>query len=328
MPNVCELIYWYSSAYSYTIGLIGLLYWGYLLLRESNNTLDKWLICLLPVIIAGTCELAVFIMLIVFATIGLYHIINKIKPPRFYYFVLIIGLSASALALLAPGNFHRNKGIADLFSGAQIHNISFAFEATMNKSLEVVVDFFLLNLFTLFIVLILAIVIPGYQPSQSVKKLAKHMLFGSLGIVPVLLFPYYWSTGLEFIPLRIINYAFIAFSILYIPALFIYYKPYFGKRWHQPKVKLAVVVATFVFIGLRSNLRYAITDLVNINTYVAEVNNRYTTLEMSGGEEVEFSPLTYKPNIILHADIDAEAGHWYNRSLAKYYGVKRITLKK
>jgi hypothetical protein len=134
--------------------------------------------------------------------------------------------------------------------------------------------------------------------------------------------------GVDFLPLRIVNYAFIAFSILYIPALFIYYKPYFSPRWQQPKVKLAIVVVTFVFIGLRSNLRYAVTDLANIKTYKQEVVLRYITLEENKGKDVEFSPLTYKPNTILHVDIDAMAGHWYNRSLAKYYGVKSISLKK
>jgi hypothetical protein len=328
MPNVCELIYWYSSAYSYTIGLIGLLYWGYLLLKEDNTKRDKWLMCLLPVIIAGTCEAAGFILLVIFLTGLAYHLVKKIQPPRYYYAMLCAGLLASAISLFSPGNIHRHQGVADLFTDARIYDFGFAIAASIVKSTDIIIEFFLLNLFTLFIVFVLAIATPNYKPSQGVTKLAKYMLFGSLGIVPLLLFPYYWSMGVDFLPLRIVNYAFVAFSILYIPALFIYYKPYFSPRWQQPKVKLAIVVVTFVFIGLRSNLRYAVTDLANIKTYKQEVVLRYKTLEENKGKDVEFSTLSYKPNTILHVDIDAMPGHWYNRSLAKYYGVKSISLKK
>ena len=328
MPNVCELVYWYSSSYSYTIGLIGLFYWGYFLLQEENNTFDKSVIILLPILIAGTCEVAGILLLFVMASLVTYHVVNKIKPPIYYYAALGVALLAIATAFLAPGNFHRNKGIADLFTGTPMHDFGFAFNATFDKSVELIFDYFLLNLFTLFIVLVLAAFTPTYNPTEEVKKLAKYMLFASLGIVPVLLFPYYWSTGLEFIPLRIINYCFIGFSLLYIPALFIFYKPFFSSRWQSKKVKYTLLLTTFILIGLRSNIRYALTDLYHINTYKTEVENRYAVLKHSRVKDVEFTPLTYKPNTILHTDLDAKPGHWYNRGLAAYYGVNSISVKK
>ena len=320
MPNTAELVYWYSSSYSYTIGLIGLLYWGYFLMKEN-----KPMACILPVVIAGTCELAAILMLVVTAVLFVYHIARKIKLPKYYYAVLFTVVIFSMVGLLSPGNFHRSEGLAAPVEDYAIHKLNLAI-GTVVKSFDIAVDFFLLNLFTVVIVIILAIATPGYYPSESNKKAAKYMLFGSLGVIPLILFPYYWVFEMDFIPLRIINYAFIAFSILYIPALLIYYKPYFSSRWYKNNMKYAVVFISLVYVGFRSNLRYAVTDLVNINTYKQQVDNRYKVLAENKGDIV-FDGLAYYPNTILHMDLDTAATHWYNRSLAKYYGVKSVVRK-
>lgn len=337
MPNLCELIYWYSSANSYTVGLISFFYFGGILLKikDSSRVLTSFTktalivaLCFLLIVIIGTCEVALLLMLAFAFVLFIYHVINKVKPPSYYYILLALIVISSLVALLAPGNFHRSKGVAELYVNTPMHNLTFAFNTTFDKSIEIIFDYFLFNLFTLFIVLILAVFTPQYTPSENVQKLAKYMLFGSLVVVPMLLFPYYWSTGLVFIPLRIVNFCFIGFSLLYIPALYVFYKPYFSSRWQSKKVKYTILVATFALMGLRSNIRYAITDLYHINTYKTEVENRYAKLKESRGLDVEFTPLSYKPNTILHADLDAKPGHWYNRGLAAYYGVKSITVKK
>ncbi len=320
MPNTAELVYWYSSSYSYTIGLIGMFYWGYFLMKEN-----KLMACILPVFIAGTCELAAILMLVVVVTLFVYHITRKIKLPKYYYAVLTSVVIFSMVGLLSPGNFHRSEGLAAPVEDFAMHKLNLAI-GTVVKSFDIAVDFFLLNLFTVVIVIILAIATPGYRPSQQVKTGAKYMLFGSLGVIPLILFPYYWVFEMDFIPLRIINYAFIAFSILYIPALLIYYKPYFGSRWYKNKMKYAVVFTSLVYVGFRSNLRYAVTDLVNMSTYKQQVDNRYKVLADNKGNIV-FDGFTYYPNTILHMDLDTSATHWYNRSLAKYYGVKSVVRK-
>lgn len=335
MPNMCEMFYWYSSANSYSIGIIALFYWGTAYVRLGNgvnNMFYKYgliaVLCILPVVIIGTCEVALILMGLVLAALLLYYVANKKYPPKYFYLIAFISAASAGISVLAPGNFNRKNGVAELFNTAPINNLSFTVDTTFGKTLEIWADFFLLNLATLFIILILAIITPTYKPTEQVKKLAKYMLFGSLVVIPMLLFPYYWSTGIAFIPLRIIDYAFMAFSIVYIPALYIYYKPYFGSSWQKPAIKYGVVAITLAFILVRTNYRYAVQDLLNIKTYSTEVANRYSILESSAGKDVVFAPLSYKPNTILHMDLDSKASHWYNRSLAKYYGVKSVSLKK
>lgn len=322
MPNTAELVYWYSSAFSYTIGLIGLFYWGYFLMKGN-----KVIVCILPLVIAGTCELAAILLLTVIAVLFAYHVIQKVKIPRYYYALLTVVIVASIVGLLSPGNLHRSNSLSAFIEDNRMHNLNVVL-GMFYKSFEIAVDFFLLNLFTLFIVVILAIATPGYHPSEKVKKLAKYMLWGSLPIIPLLLSPYYFPTGIDFLPLRIVNYAFIAFSILYIPALFIFYKPYFSPRWYGNKMKYSIVFISLLYVGARSNLRYSVTDLAHIQTYKHEVDIRYKKLEENKGNDVEFQSLEYYPNTILHTDLDDDPHHWYNRSLAKYYGVKSVSLKK
>lgn len=236
----------------------------------------------------------------------------------------VVIIAVCCAAFLAPGNFARSGDISYLFTEAQKHSLAFAVPATLGKFWSILSTQFLFGLFAMPVVLLLCIAMPKYKPATSLQIIAKWALLPALLIIPLLLFPYYWSTGLAFIPLRIINYCFVGFSLLFIPAAFIVCKPLVAEWLEYGILRYTLVGLILMGFAFRSNIRYAVADLKRIETYKTQMEGRYSELKRGKGKDLVFRPLRYKPQTILHADLDADTGHWYNRSLAAYYGVGSV----
>lgn len=324
MPNLSELVYWYSAAYSYTLGLTLFLYWLYVLLQKPAGNIQKMLAVLLPIAIAGCCELAAILLLLTLIGAAIYYPLNRQRPQGYVLATAVVIVTACCAEFLAPGNFARSGDISYLFTQAQKHSMYFAVPATLGKFWSILSTQFLFGLFAMPVVLLLCIAMPKYKPATSLQIIAKWALLPALLIIPLLLFPYYWSTGLEFIPLRIINYCFVGFSLLFIPAAFVVCKPLVTELLEYGILRYTLVGLIVMGFAFRSNIRYAVADLKRIETYKTQMEGRYSELNRGKGKDLVFRPLRYKPQTILHADLDADAGHWYNRSLAAYYWVGSV----
>lgn len=327
MPNIAELVYWYSSAYSYTIGLIGLLYWWGLWLGKIEQLWQRMALALLPVFIAGTCELAAELMVITWVVVLIYHFINRQKLDNTRLLALGVSIVVILIALLAPGNTARHTGISYLFSNIQPHDATFAIQQTLTKWWAILARQFVFAVFMVPVVLVLIILSPAYQPATSLVRLAWLLLPFTFFTIPALLFPYYWATGMEFIPLRLVNYTFVVFVITAMPVFYLIALPVVNIWLNNRLAHWGIIGLVLIGVSLRSNIRYAVTDLTHILGYQKQMEARYNELESSPGKTVVFSKLEYSPKTILHADVDTAAGHWYNRGLAQYYGVKSIRRK-
>lgn len=322
LHDTADFFYWFIASYSYTIGLIYLLIW---LIIHYQYQSKKWAIpflLLLPILTTGTCELA----LILFGIASCYIILTSWQSKTVNYWTIggiVLGVMASIIWISAPGNAVRNQAYESIY-GIETHSISFAIAASFKKMALVYFDWFIKKP-SVPITLLLATIIykQGFKPKANANLIIK-LLIGLL-YLPLLLLFYYWATGIEFVALRILNYGFVVFCLFAIPSAAWLIQPYFKRinAYHKP-IMYASIFGLILMLSIRSNLRWAVQDLIHAKAYQTEINSRIQLLEENKNQSVALPSIKHPLRTTFFAEIDSLPSHWYNKGLAWYYGVNEV----
>jgi hypothetical protein len=325
MPNTAEFFYWFGSAYSYTLGFIALFYWLNIHLKKEQNKLNAFLYSFLPIIIIGTSEFSLILMSVLLLITYLYKTIKKILFSISFKVCLLTSFLAVLIFFIAPGNVTRQSYIIN----ENTHNLSYTLTQIATKTLDIFSLSFRFSIFIIPFVFFLFSLTPKFKPNNDSLLFAKISLPLSFLLIPVLLFPYYWSLGIEFIPLRIINICFLTFCLLFILSSFIWLQKFDIQLFKQRYILTVCAVFLILGLALRSNLRTLYNDFSTLNLYQKEMKERIHLLQSNkGGDELMLKPLSYPPKTIFHADINEDSNHWYNRGLAAYYEIGKISIWK
>jgi hypothetical protein len=325
MPNTAEFYYWFGSAYSYTFGFIAFFYWLALHFSNNQGRLTAVTYTFLPIIIIGTSEFSLMLFCIFLLLTSLYKLFKKSGFSTVYKITLLISFLSVFLFFLSPGNISR-QGYVSAYISENTHSLSFTLHQITLKTLDLFSLNFRFSIFIIPFMVFLFGISPKFKPKPETILWTKISFPLAFLLVPLLLFPYYWSLGIEFIPLRIINICFMTFSLLFILSSYIWLQKLDIQLFKQKYI--LAVCATFLMLGLvlRSNLRTLYNDFSTLNLHQKEMQERFHLLQSNkGADELILKPLLYPPKTIFHADINEDANHWYNRGLAAYYEIGKIS---
>lgn len=322
LPDTADFFYWFITSYSYTLGLIFWLGW---LVMYSNYAKKKWaqpFLVLLPIFITGACELSL-ILFCILAGFIIFESWQKRKINAWVLFGIIVGAVSGLIWITAPGNAVRSESFEKIYE-IQTHSLAFATLAAAKKTLFIYFDW-LVKKPTIPILLLLAIIAFKQKILPFNKLHTTIKLLIGITFMPILLLVYYWSTGIYFVPLRLINYGFVVFCLFSIPSAVLLIQPYIKKYVaYQKVIVYSSLIVLFVMLAIRSNLRWAVQDLTHASAYKSEIETRVQLLTQSKNQVAILPSIKHPLRTTFFADIDSLPSHWYNKGLAWYYGVEEV----
>lgn len=322
LPDMADFFYWFITAYSYTLGLIFLFIWMILHSNFKSLWWNKLFLLILPVFINGACELTILL----FAILSFFVLIESGQKKEINYWILgsiIIGWLSAYFWISAPGNNARSQVYESIYN-IQTHSFSFAISAAFQKTGSVYFDWLVKKPVIPFIALLAVMIFRDSSLQIEKRKAMIKMLIG-ISIMPLLLLIYFWSTGINFVPLRLINFGFVAFCLFTIPTVATLIQPILKRNINlQKPLVYASLIGLIVLLGLRSNLRWAVQDLIHANAYQTEIKARIQLLEENKNQSVALPSIKHPLRTTFFADIDSLPTHWYNKGLAWYYGVNEV----
>lgn len=324
LPNTADWFFWFITSYSYTLGFVLLMYWIVLMhqfiIESKNTTFYSFLVIILPVLITGCCELSLFgylVGIVVFISISPKNFISN----RVFIASSITGILSAMIWLLAPGSQVRSETFIELYQ-AENHSVTFTFIETSKSLFKWCVEWCVKSPL-IFLLILLCSEIKASKSENPAKAIYQIGL--GVGTIALLFAAYFWATGISFSPLRLANYGFMAFCLIILPGFVRLVYPWFKRYTNQKKWLTPLsVFLLFVFIGFRSNFKHMIIDSINSFNHKKEMSERFGILKANQGKDVKIPLVKHPLRTTFFADIDSSSNHWYNRSLAEYYGVKSI----
>jgi hypothetical protein len=324
LPNTADWFFWFITSYSYTLGFILLLYWIALIQhirnQDKSSKFSLFLGIILPILITGCCELSLlgyWVAVLVFVS----TMQKKSAQNRVFVISSITGILSSIVWLLAPGSQVRSDTFIELYQ-AENHSLTFTFVETLKSLVKWLSEWCIKSPF-LFLVILLCSALKENKTNSPSKAINQIVLGAS--IIALFFAAYFWATGIMFTPLRLANYGFMAFCLIVIPGFIRLIYPWF-KRFanHKKWITRISVFLLFVFIGFRSNFKNMIIDTSNSFKHRNEMRKRFEILKSNQGKDIKLPLVKYPLRTTFFADIDSSSSHWYNRSLAEFYGVKSV----
>jgi hypothetical protein len=179
--------------------------------------------------------------------------------------------------------------------------------------------------------ILLALLLPALSRIKKNAKTSPLLLLrflAGIAIVPAILFPFYYGTGMKIPPDRLLNIVFICFSVWVFLAFAI-----IASGWYQ-KIKINPVLLFFLFVAIvwqasyQSRLRTALFDLKKLNQFKIERAERtestQTFARENPGDTLHLKPIKAIPYTIFYGDLKPEAGHWFNEGYAYYHGIEAV----
>ncbi len=313
MPQLAEGIYWYIGICNYL--LCNLLILAHVSLVFRKSTWLQWLAGITLIAAIGCNEVAAITMpacyLVIWIITNREFPLHK-KQARSY---LVIAAIASALVILAPGNFTRSAQFTESFQWG--HSLFYAALQTARFLLTWMLSpsFILLSVITL-----------AYAPTLLPAWAQR------VGIWPwlFLLFLLFTAAFLPYIGTgilgqhRTINFAFFFFLPLWLWGLLNVAPDVSG--WLQSLTKtvpvLLVGVAVFLSILFTGNTVTIINDIRQhkFSAYKSEYLQREKAIIEKGS--IAIQPLTTVPQSLDITDAKGDNDYWVDKCMGYYYSVK------
>ena len=321
IPRPVELMFWFTGSMAYLSGIFFMSAWLYLHVNPINSIYRKIIYVALPFIIGSGSE----INIIIFACV----VLLLLRRDDFKNKLFIASVSAfaagSALEILSPGSRVRMNYFSDV-EGNQTGDVYFAINESLKAAWHYLRDWSRSTP-----VIMLAMLLPalsGVKKIEGITSLSLLRFLAGFMLLPALLFPFYYGTGMSVPPDRLLNIVFICFSVWVFLAFAI-----LASRWYQ-KIKINPVLLFSLFVAIiwqasyQSRLRTALFDIPKVKSFMHErairseitqkaaLNNPADTLHLHAIKSI--------PYTIFYGDLKPDPGHWYNEGYAYYHGIEAV----
>ena len=338
MESVVEGFYWFTSAVTYQLPNILILYLCTCIVRLHKTQQIKRVALYITVsfmlifAIVGANETSMTLLLLLLLSIlALSTYSNRRINWILVMFVIAAGI-ASYFVILAPGNHVRMT----FFSQRQ--NLLFSVKSAVVDSFKKMYSWT-----SPLPVLVLTILFIPFAADMAAKKIKHQNNFfinpifpfgASIVLLVATFFPTYWSMG-ESPPGRIINVIYLFFLLGWFVNVYIFTE-YFVRKYKMMFARLpkyAVVImcsfASLSFLKYDSNIRKAYTDLLTgkASRYDKELTKRYKMIAESQSDICEVGELKSFPTTLFTVDITSDAEDWFNKAYARYFHKKAIVLR-
>jgi hypothetical protein len=332
-PSISEGFYWFSGEVTYVLpAIFAFLLLSILIYVDHLNSIKGYLLAIAGLsaaaAIGGNETMLVLCDLIVAGAWLFYKRQGRVVHSRFYFRLLIICAICSAIAILAPGNFHRQS--------VNPRNIAMVPPTWLYFSQKAffqwITDPFLLLFSTL--VLILLGRLPLHKPRLN---LVVAFLFPFATIL-LLALPAHYALGTT-PPPRVMNVVYTFFLmgwLVFLLHLSTYFRTFLANRpLRAPYIRQAIAIAITLTLLIAVNTR----DLRNSNIFSVsksiakgipaafnqELNTRYQQILSSPHDTVGLVPIVHQQgNPLYLADIISNKGSVGNHHYANYWGKKLV----
>jgi hypothetical protein len=336
MDDVRSGLYWMAGVITYQIAeTLMILYFSLILFinhdQKHDNLPNKCVVIILSILLGGTNEVVLVLMLLITALITCYnYAIKKIVSP-FQIATFIAVATGSCFGLLAPGNFAR------MHEYDERKNLFVTVWNAFNGSL-ISIEVWITSPSTLILMSMVFFAI--------IRKPQLKSLFGNFKNVNsacilifltfICFFIPYWSTGMP--PQdRVINMIYLFFLIGWMINLAINFAHFGETVIHLikkiPIKKVCIVVAAYMialFSLGTSNFVLVTKDLLSGDSfsYNAEMQQRESQLINSDKDICTLENIKNTPRSLFFFFIGLDGEYWVNRCYATYFGKKSVTLTK
>lgn len=325
IPRPVELLFWFTASMAYLSGLFFIAAWLYLHVCSNRQRMfQRALYGALPLMIAAGSEINILLM-------GFLLLVcwpKNILQNRVYLLVLISFTAGAALELLAPGSRVRMNYFAEAQSETA-GNLQFAIQSSLRSTWH-----FLRDWSRSTPLLLLALLAPALMPNKAAvpfKLRSMLWLMAAFALIPMLFFPFFYSTGLRVVPDRLLNVIFIytaACCFVAVPLLL-------GKLYPRLRISsrfaFLLVVVILWQASYQSRLRTALFDVSKLPDFHqerlerAEITRRFAL--STPNDTLVLPPITAIPYTIFYCDLKEDPTHWYNEGYASYHGIKAVVCK-
>jgi hypothetical protein len=261
----------------------------------------------------------------------------KHSTYKFFISLLVVGMLAAVVSILAPGNAAR---AAAMFPNK--FNISFTIQTTLAKFIGTLYWFKNIPLW-----LISFLFIPFCIRLSKTSELLKNHFYihpllalgAWLAILCFAYFPIHLATGQEGIAMRVraTNYLFFIlgwFLNLQIAVSFLNKKFHLFEKYGVLTKKLPAYIIVpiilffcYKFFSINSNVGEAWADLSSkkAQQYDSSMKERYALLSQ---KKTTIPYIWVQPTTLYFADLEENSNDWKNRNYASYFGLDSIKVVK
>ncbi len=325
VPRPVELLFWFTASMAYLSGLFFLSAWLYLHFCSSRaRFITKLLYVVLPFWVCTGSEINILLMALVFTCV----VNRSCLQDRWFMGVLIAFVAGSALELTAPGSKVRLAFFAEA-QGQQAGNLHFAISESLSHTAHYLRDWSRSTP-----LLLMALLLPLLNRKRNDGKLHVRgliqLLLAAL-CIPALLFPFFYGTGLDVPPDRLLNVVFIFLSALVFVGLGLLLAPVYSKIQIPGTLVFLLLTAVIWQASYQSRLRTALFDIEKLPAFNAERRLRTELTRRfaasTPNDTLVLPPIKAIPYTIFYGDLQAEPGHWFNEGYASYHGIKAVVCK-
>jgi hypothetical protein len=324
IPRPVELLFWFTGSMAYLSGIFFISAWLYLHFHSINTLFRKVIYIALPLIIAAGSE----INILIFACV----LLLLLRRDDFKNKLFIASVSAfaagSAIELLSPGSRVRMNYFSDV-EGNQTGNVYFAINESLKAAWHYMRDWSRSSP-----LIMLAALLPALSRIKKHEKISLLILsrfIAGIALIPAILFPFYYGTGMATPPDRLLNIVFICFSVW----IFLVFAILLSRLYQKIKINPVLLFILFVAIvwqaSYQSRLRTALFDLKKLDQFKKERAERTEITKnasmVNPNDTLHLKPIKAIPYTIFYGDLKPEAGHWFNEGYAYYHGVSAVVCK-
>lgn len=331
MPALAEGVYWYASAVTYHLALVGTAFFVALMAVGLQRGRIAPLVAA-AVLLFLTCGFNE----VTTATVLVGHLIAlaTVWPGQgrsrwvLVGFCIVAAIGAAAI-VFSPGNEAR---IAEYPARHRL------VASTVMTALQTVR--FVAQWSTSGPLLIASAIWIGYAeriaaaiPARRLQRVLIACVAGLVLVVPLAAFPAYWATGILG-QHRTINTAYFAFLLLWFSAIAFWC----ARRSNTTlacaalcqRLRAPLAILLLVAVGLTNNSYAAGSDLVSgkLVAFDRAMTARYATLAACRSRRApvcELAPVEVPPSL-FSLEVSADEGNWVNVAYARYFGVSHVRL--
>lgn len=336
MDDIRSGLYWMAGVVTYQVAeTMMLLYFALFLLinqdRKYGSLLNKSAVIVLAILLGGTNEIVMALVLLITIIIALNsYTVKKVANP-FHTAMLLAAVTGNSICILAPGNVNR------LSTYLERENLYITVWKALNKSM-LSLEVWITSPLTLILMCMVLFAV--------ISKPQLRSLFSGYNIVSsafilwfltfVCFFIPYWSTGKppQNRVYNMIYFFFLCGWMMNLAVIFARFENNITILLRKIPIKAGCTVAVIFMIVLfsigTSNFILVTKDLFTGDSYRynAEMQQRKAQIIKSDKGDCMLEDITNTPRSLFFFFIGQDRDGWENQCYASYFGKKSIALRK
>jgi hypothetical protein len=338
MPSIVQGFYWISGAINYQLAnALTLFLWALMtkLAEAPANRAGKWgftAAAILVFAVTGSNETHMALILFTFAAALAWRSLIKGKMDRLFAGLLVLAAIASAIVVIAPGNYARMAHDARTAT-----NLAGTLSQSVLVMARLVRDQATNPLFLILTICAIPYFAAKLQNSRGPGAALSPGVFSGIWICSMLATVVPVVRVLGWVPERILNVT----SLIFIMGWFLIVNEIVRRILLKgsfrlalapaPRYVIAIVIVLVLFaLSGSNNIRAAWGNLLDgtASRYDAELRRRYDEIKSCPDKTCVVPPLTAFPSLLYYEDINTEPDSWLNKPYAEYFGKQAIMLAK